>query len=170
MKCVRMRVLALSAVTALALIGCGVRTSDSPSAPTELESVADHVSSGLPSGSDFAEYDEWGNEPPILPGWITEPVLGWLTDGETFAVVTWGSSTCVYVATSMEPDGEDRLNVHFTLPAYEVCTDDLTPLTHAFTLPEETTGRPVTVTVTGTDESGWIAGKSGLPEITLTLD
>ncbi|MEZ5086334.1 MAG: hypothetical protein R2722_08805 [Tessaracoccus sp.] len=132
-------------------------------------SVATSVTPGFPTEPDFAEYDQTGMD-FSSEGWITEPVAGWIQEGETFAIVTWGSSSCPYVATSLSGDDSDGVRVEFTLPKYDACTDDLAPLTHVFELPESVTQRPVAVAVTGEDKNGRIIGSDPLPEVILGLD
>lgn len=164
-------------VLTAALAGCGAEQPvepDEPAAPTPSETdvpetVAVDDYPGLPDTPDFDGAEEWGNEGDIVDGWIAEPKAGWVDDDETFAIVTWGSSTCVYVATDIQADGDDALSVEFTLPAHEACTADLAPLTHVFELPDSVTERPIAVTVTGVDESGWVTGGDGYPEVELTL-
>lgn len=143
----------LGCAALLALAGC---TGD-----LEEHTVAESAEHGFPDAADFDSYQEWPEEDPV-PGWIREPVAGWIDEGERFAVVTWWSSSCPLVANSLDTDGDDRLDVHFTLPDhYDACTEDLAPMTHTFVLPDATTGRPVTLTVSGDDER---------QPVTLTLD
>lgn len=137
---------AIACAVLLTLAGC---TGDSDG--SDPQSVAEDVRSGVPDTPAFADADAWPEGDPV-PGWIREPMAGWIDEGERFAVVTWWSSSCPLVADSLDSDGADRLSVHFALPDYDACTDDLSPLTHIFVLPEDISVRPVTLTVSGDDE------------------
>lgn len=94
---------------------------------------------------------------PFMEG----PVAAWGESGETFLVVTWGSSSCPAVANSMTTEGHDRISMVFKTSGGQVCTADMAPTTHEFELPPDLTGRPVTIGISYED---W-------PEThTLTLD
>lgn len=148
-------------VTAALLVAC--------TGGGEVTSVADSTEAGIPDAPAFEQYQDW-NLPDPMPGWGPQPVVGWIDEGETFAVVTWGSSSCPYIPTALEAAGAAALTVTLTLPAsYEACTEGLGAWTHTFTLPDEVTGRPIAVTVAGDDQTGWIAGDAGLPDHTLEL-
>ena len=74
------------------------------------------------------------------------------------------------IPTALEAGGAAALTVTLTLPiSYEACTEDLGAWTHTFTLPDEVTGRPIVVTITGEDLSGFIAGDVGLQDVILEL-
>lgn len=110
-------------------------------APPAME-VSDSVTPGIPEGwEDRVDDDRLGEQ--ILTGWIDE--------GKTFAVVTWGSSSCVPIANSIEASSDASLLVKFVPSPSEVCTADMAPATHTFTLPDTVTQRPVTLTVEMTD-------------------
>lgn len=171
----RRTTLAVAAAVALIVAGCVGDPSPEPPvtdpttqpATDPIESIADETRTGIPSGPDFwdAALDESGVS---TDGWIVEPVVGWLAQNQTFAVVTWGSSSCPFIATAMGATGVDALSIEFTLAAAEACTDDLAPLTHVFSLPASVTELPITVTITGEDLSDWMT--SGLPDLSLSLD
>jgi hypothetical protein len=53
--------------------------------------------------------------------------------------------------TGIEATGDASATVLLEPSAGEVCTADIAPTTHELTLPDEVTGRPVTITVTYSD-------------------
>ncbi|MDI6024421.1 hypothetical protein QBL02_12800 [Leucobacter sp. UT-8R-CII-1-4] len=146
--------LAQSAVlitAALLLIGCGAESPEAPVETTPPAAVSDSVTQGVPEGwEDRIDNDKLGEQ--ILTGWIDE--------GKTFAVVTWGSSTCVPVADSLEARSDTSLLLTFKASPNEVCTADMSPATHTFTLPSEVSKRPVELTVVLTE-----TGQSDVSEL-----
>ena len=151
-------------MTAVAL-GVALTVSGCATGPVSASSVA-----GFPTEPAFAAYDEGGNAQLTPEGWIHEPIAGWIEEGKTFAIVTWGSSSCQFVATSYEADGDAGVKVHFKEPGATACTDDLSPITHTFELPESVTDRPITVTVTGKGSDGIKPWGKTLQEVVLTLE
>lgn len=123
----------LAACMAVALAGCG----------GDPQSVAIRVTRGIPDS--LVLTDDPGNQ----DAWEPEALAGWIEEGETFGVVSWGSSSCVPIATKIEADGDDHLTVRFADSPHAVCTADLAATTHEFTVPTGITGRPITLTVTG---------------------
>lgn len=115
---------ALAAVTAsAAVILTGCAASVSPP-----ESVA------------LSEQQGWPDDAPV-PGPGDEDfdfrTVGWLAeDRETFTIVTFGSSSCPYVATSVETVDPSLLAISFAQEPAEACTDDLAARTHVFATPE----------------------------------
>lgn len=71
----------------------------------------------------------------------------WIERGETFAVVTWGSSSCPPVATGLTAESEDHVVVTFGPSPNDPCTADMAPTTHEFALPDRATRTPVTVEI-----------------------
>lgn len=120
--------LVAAATAVLLLAGCG-----SPG-------VADGVRPGVPSGLGLDPGDG--------------PVAVWLDEGARFAVVTWGSSSCPAVATSLTATAADRLSLTFAASSNDPCTADMAPTTHEFVLPDAVTGRPVTISITYEDRDG----------------
>ncbi len=100
--------------------------------------VAQSVKPGVPSGIAIEPFTEG-------------PVAAWGESGETFLIVTWGSSSCPAVANSVTADGEDRISMVFKTSGGEVCTADMAPTTHEFELPPAVTGRPVTIEISYED-------------------
>lgn len=103
--------------------------------------VARSSESGIPDGLDVV----WSGE---------GPAAGWLAEGKTFAVVTWGSSSCPRVATAIEVVGSDHLDVTFDAPRAGICTADMAATTHTFDLPLGITESPVTITISYRDWAG----------------
>jgi len=121
------------AVIAFVLTGCSGSAS---SAPT---SVADETIKGLP-------------ESVTVDPESTEPLATWIEEGETFAVVTWGSSSCL--ATPIEIVGEgDVVTIEFEPSAEEMCTADMAATTYTFTVPEKMTSTPTSVELTSEEQS-----------------
>lgn len=76
----------------------------------------------------------------------------WLDDGRAFALVTYGSSSCVPVVSDVGADGQN-VTVTLTEEEAEACTDDYVPRAALVGLPEGVDPtRDVDVTVR--DESG----------------
>lgn len=71
----------------------------------------------------------------------------WIDRGETFAIVTWGSSSCPPVATALTVKGGDRISVTFEASPNDPCTADMAPTTHEFTLSNEMTVGPIVIEV-----------------------
>lgn len=74
-------------------------------------------------------------------------LAGWVVEGETFAVVTWGSSSCPPVASHLTVESADRMALSFERSPNEMCTADYAPTTHELALPKSITDRPVTLIV-----------------------
>ncbi|GAA1745835.1 hypothetical protein GCM10009746_30890 [Microbacterium paludicola] len=75
------------------------------------------------------------------------PTAVWVERGESFAVVTMGSSSCPAVATKVESNGDDLVSVTFGSSSNEPCTADIAPTTHQFDLPEELTRDSISVEI-----------------------
>jgi len=96
--------------------------------------------------------------PGAPPGLEHDPsnfdtVALWLERGESFAIVTYGSSSCPPVATSLSGEGNDRIAVNFAPSKNEQCTADMAPTTHEFKLPDGVDRTPVTITVSYEESS-----------------
>jgi len=106
----------------LLMAGC----SGSGGTPT---SVALSEAQGLPSDAPVSE--PWNDS-----DWSGEP-LAWVSDeGESLTVVTFGSSSCPYIAVRIEVLTARQLAIDFEKGPAEACTDDLAPRTHVFAVPE----------------------------------
>lgn len=95
-------------------------------------------------------------KPGVPEGLVVEPLsegpaAAWVERGATFAIVTWGSSSCPAIATALSADGPDRIAVTFGPSPNDPCTADMAPTTHEFELPEETTRSPVVIEVSYED-------------------
>lgn len=133
------------------LVACGAESAEPPVETTPPAKVSESVTAGVPEGwEDRVNNDQLGEQ--ILTGWIEE--------GRTFAVVTWGSSTCVPVADSLEAKSDASMLVTFTASPNEVCTSDMAPATHTFALPAEVSKRPIELTVVLTE-----TGQSDVSEL-----
>ncbi len=133
-----LRAVAVAGAVLLAA-GCAQEGEDQGSAVTEPVPATEQVAPGVPEG--------W--ETQIDINRLGEQILaGWVDEGESFAVVTWGSSTCVPTADTIQVTGSDSVTVVFAPSENEVCTADMAPSTHTLALPEGVTDRPVELTVT----------------------
>lgn len=111
--------LSLAALAASALLIAGCTSTPGAPAPT---------STGSTDKSDSA--DDNGNDD------FDDIEAAWLDDGRAFALVTWGSSTCVPMVDEITADGQ---NVSLTLvdaPADKACTADMSPRASFGGLPE----------------------------------
>ncbi|MEV7693804.1 hypothetical protein AB0N73_10810 [Microbacterium sp. NPDC089189] len=63
------------------------------------------------------------------PGTPTEytPSAGWVDDDGTFALLTWGSSTCAPVIEDVQAAGAEITVTFVTPPADRICTMDMAP-------------------------------------------
>jgi len=102
--------LVLPALLAVSLTGCSVK------------SVATETTEGLPE-----RYIAGDN---LFNG---EPLALWAEGG--LAVVTFGSSSCPPVPTSISAPEPERIVVEFTPSPNDPCTADLAPTTHRLDLP-----------------------------------
>ena len=105
-------VLALVAMSLLA--GC--------SAPV---SVANDTSEGSPPG-----FDGGGG---LLNG---EPSAIWISGRHEFAIVTFGSSSCPPVPTSITAVDAHHMAITFVKSPNSPCTADMSPTTHKFDVPD----------------------------------
>lgn len=133
------------------LVACAAEAPTKPTETAPPETVSETVAAGVPDG--------WENR--IDQNRLGEQILtGWIEEGKTFAIVTWGSSSCVPVADSIEAKSEASLLVTFRASPNEVCTADMAPATHTFALPSDVTKRPIELTVVMTDN-----GQSDVSEL-----
>ena len=110
-----------------------------------VQSVAVDTVRGLPDGVDV-EFD------PVDP----QPFASWLDDRERFSVVTYGSSSCAPVPTSISATDATTIAITFVPAKALVCTADLGPTTHVFDTPAATdTEALVTVNVLLDDETDY---------------
>jgi hypothetical protein len=112
---------------AFALAGCSGGAGGGPT------SIADETIAGVP--------DSINVDPESF-----EPGAAWIEKGETFAVVTWGSSSCVPVPIEMTGEGE-MVKIKFEPSDQEVCTADMAATTHTFTVPEGMASTPTSVEI-----------------------
>lgn len=125
---------ALLVVSVGAIIGCSAR----PAAPV---SVALSEQQGWPEA-------EAPGPPPLIDTYPTPPV-GWVApEGDRFWLVTWGSSSCAFIATRVEAVDEFSVAVRFEQAPAEGCTDDLAPRAHELAVPNGVDGPLETAEVT----------------------
>ena len=105
----------IGGAAALLLVGC--------SAPS---SIASETVRGVPSGVTLTDAEQTGEQ----------PVAVWTDNRETLTVVTWGSSSCPPVPTSLDLEAAMLLNLTFAPPNDEVCTADFAPTSHVFNTPD----------------------------------
>lgn len=81
----------------------------------------------------------------------TDNYATWLNDGDSIAVVLFGSSTCPKVGRTMTVRASNSLRVEIDpIPSDKVCTADLVPHTTVWNTPSEvTTTSNVTIEVEG---------------------
>lgn len=144
-------IVAITAAAALfALTGCASSTygpeasstppSETPSTSSEdgsMESIADDVFTGLPEGVDTPA-DAGSGRPDAV----------WLEPGATFAIITWGSSTCPPVARTLEQTGDSEIAIDFARNERMACTMDFVPTSHIFSVPEGVQSPPLLITMT----------------------
>lgn len=75
------------------------------------------------------------------------PAAVWVERGESFAVVTMGSSSCPAVATEVNAEGDDIVSVTFGSSPNNPCTADIAPTTHEFDLPSSVTSDAISVEI-----------------------
>jgi hypothetical protein len=72
----------------------------------------------------------------------------WLKRNQTFAITTWGSSSCSSIPTSIESEADNAVTIHFEPSPLDPCTADMAPTTHEFTVPSGSGATPLTITLT----------------------
>lgn len=105
----------VAGAAALVLVGCSAASS-----------IASETVRGVPSGVTLTDAEQTGEQ----------PVAVWTDNRETLTVVTWGSSSCPPVPTSLELESAMLLNLTFAPPNDEVCTADFAPTSHVFNTPD----------------------------------
>jgi hypothetical protein len=123
--------IALAASAAL-LVGCPAQ----PTGPTQPVSIADAEGAGWPPGAPVPD-PEW--EGPIEP-------IAWWNEGparNTITFISYGSSSCPFVLTALDPLADDRLSATFMKGAADACTDDLAPHFHVVSAPDGVTADEV---------------------------
>ncbi len=65
-----------------------------------------------------------------------QPVAVWTDNRVTLTVVTWGSSSCPPVPTSLEVESVALLKLRFAPPTDQPCTADFAPTSHVFETPD----------------------------------
>lgn len=84
---------------------------------------------------------------PAPPMELGTPLAGWVDKPRRFGVTLWGSSSCPAVPTRIEATGNDRVSITFEQAGEKVCTADLAPTTHEFTVPAGAGTLPLAVTL-----------------------
>lgn len=118
------RILSVSAVAVAALLFSGCATDDGPGTS----------SPGVPDGIHLAPTSD-------------SPSGAWVERGESFALVTMGSSSCPVVATEVRATADDHVIVTFGRTPNDECTADIATTTHQFDLPEGVSEAPVTIDI-----------------------
>lgn len=106
---------ALVLVTAFAISGCSASSS-----------IATDTVRGLPEGVTLTDAEQLGEQPVAI----------WTDNRVTLTVVTWGSSSCPPVPTSLEVESAPLLQLRFAAPTDQACTTDYAPTSHVFTTPD----------------------------------
>lgn len=139
-----------------------VMIEDAEGVPCTDDDAPRVVAVSLPEGIDPARtltvratygVDSWGET--ALDVYAGDPVeeftpsAGWVGDG-LFAILTWGSSTCVPAIESAEPSGSDAVTVTFATPAADrACTMDMAPRVVLASVNGVDGGASVMLTLTG---------------------
>ena len=113
---------ALAAGVVIALTGCA-GTSGAPS------SVALSEAPGFPADAPISE-------PLFDVDWSGEPVGCLADDRATITIVSYGSSSCPYLATAIEVIDDATVAIELRQAPAQACTDDLGPRTHVLAVPE----------------------------------
>jgi hypothetical protein len=102
------------------------------------------------------EFDGWvaPSEAPLTEDDVIaeSPQASWIERGRTFAIRTWGSSSCPLVATTIEATEKNAIAVHFERSPHDPCTADMAPTTHEFSVPDAVSEAPLNLTVS---YEGW---------------
>jgi len=110
-----------SAVAAAALLAVGCTASPGEQPPT---------SSAAPDDGAGTDEESFGDEVEAA----------WLDDGRMFAIVTWGSSTCVPIVDEISAEGQKITVALVDAPsddgAEKACTSDLAPRASVGAIPE----------------------------------
>lgn len=130
----RLSLIAVAFVVSMSIAACGT---DPPS------SVADRTSRGLPDSYEVPVGAQGLPDPSVAATWIER--------GRRFAVITWGSSTCPLVPTTLAMD--EQVTIGFESSDEDVCTADLGPTTHEFTVPDGAAPGPLGIVVTYADSN-----------------
>lgn len=119
--------------------------------PSQPTSIAISEAPGWPAD---APYPQPAWEGPI------GPAAWWGEDRETITIISFGSSSCPFVATELAALAEDRVSAVFVKTSAEACTDDLAPHTHVLSTPDGLSTGPVTAEVQWreprTDDTDWV--------------
>lgn len=98
-------------------------------------SAADRVIDGVPDELQI------GEQPGQSLGPL-HPDAGWMSEDE-FGVVLLGSSSCPPVITRMKVAAPDEITLSVNSSRRGNCTDDASPRTHIFQVPDGVTERPI---------------------------
>lgn len=137
---------------------------------------------GLPSAPSFDQYREDGEKPEYgwdvtdnMPVWLVEPIAGWVAEGESFAIVTWASSSgpgCFWEADGLKvvDDGHVEVDFFISFESFGFCTDDLAPRAHVFNVPDTVQPENLSITVSGVRRGFWGFGNEKAPTVELQLE
>lgn len=73
--------------------------------------------------------------PPSQPQAYPFPSAGWLNNGDKFAIVLGGSSSCPSFPSSLEVIDEHRMKIGVSTRGGPTCTADMVPRTYVITTP-----------------------------------
>jgi len=116
MRIIPRTVSALATLAALTLLAAGCASAPGSPVPT---------STGTPADGSV----------PSSEGKLNEVDMVWLDGGRSFAVVTWGSSSCSPVLGDVAASGQS-IRVTLAASAEKACTDDLAPRPLLVAVPE----------------------------------
>lgn len=126
-------VVGLALAAALTLGGCAAASS-----------IATETVRGVAPGVQLTDEEQLGDQ----------PVAVWSADRTTVTVVTWGSSSCPPVPTSLTLPSAMLLDLRFAPPGEGACTADFAPTSHVFTTPDGISFSAVQMQITFEARSG----------------
>ena len=132
----------LASAAALVLVGCSAASS-----------IAFETVSGVPAGVTLTDDEQMGEQ----------PVAVWTDSRETLTVVTWGSSSCPPVPTSLVLASDMLLNLTFAAPTDQACTADYAPTSHVFSTPDGVSASVVQLAMVFEARSGGSPGEVTVP-------
>lgn len=121
--------------------------------------VAGCASGGGPGGSldgnpeESAPVPGDGTSTPIDPDAFESPEVVWVDEGMTFALTTWGSSSCPSEVEEVLLGAADLVTLQFAAPSDGICTADMAPTTQTIELPDGADGRPLRIDLRSHDGS-----------------
>lgn len=110
-----------------------------------------------------------------MPVWLVEPIAGWIVEGESFAVVTWASSSgpgCYWETDGLRVIDDEQVEVNFfiSFQLFGACTADLAPRAFVFDVPDSVQPEHLSIIVNGVQKGFWGFGNEKAPTVELQLE